>query len=88
MAESQKSKKNKSLKRKAGVMEIPEEAETPPYRCELHFQKKEFVVYVTLHKIPDRFIVLHVTNEEFCLHTLNYSKKYYLKYVLTSSLLS
>lgn len=71
----------KSLKRKATALDIPEDATAPPHRVELNFKKKELVVYVTLHKIPDRFISLHVTSDEFFLHTLEYSKKFYLKYV-------
>lgn len=69
-----------SLKRKAATLDVPDNAVAPPYRVELNFKKKELVVYVTLHKIPDRYITLHVTAEEFFLNTMEYSKKYYLKY--------
>jgi hypothetical protein len=76
----EKKGETKTLKRKLEVMEMPEDAIEPPYRCELNFKLKTFTVYVTLHKIPDKFISLHVTTDEFFLHTLDYSKKFYLKF--------
>lgn len=76
----------KNNKRKLDQIEIPDEDTvpaytTPPHREELNFKTKTLTVYVTLHKIPDKFIVLNVTEDEFFLNTLNFTKKLYLKYI-------
>lgn len=61
------------------VSEQPQ-GERPPYKTEIKFNMRQYIVRVTLHKVPPKFVQLEPTESEFILHTTGWSKKLYLRF--------
>lgn len=61
----------------------PAGAEIPSFKTKVHFMRKQFVVTIQLHNIPDSKIDLEITPTHFHLNTLKYTKKYHLRYAIS-----
>jgi len=58
----------------------PEDTLKPPCSVKIRFGKKNILINVVLHKIPETKINLVPTDDYFYLDTLKYSKKFWLKF--------
>lgn len=52
---------------------------TPPYSLKLHPHLKQVHLAVTLHRVPGQCIVFEPSPTELLVHTLGFSKKYFLR---------